>query len=84
MGPYEQPTDAHLPGQPPTGPLDKDVTGALWCGHTWSMWLPLAPEAIATMSSEDGLYRIHGREQTIVHVGEGMLREPGSPHTQRS
>lgn len=33
-GVSDEPTDAHLPGQPPVGPLDADTSGTRWCGHT--------------------------------------------------
>ena len=73
-GPAQETTDAHLPGHPPVGPLHADPTGARWCGHVWSGWLPLLPEAIAAMPTGEGLYRIQGCSENIVYVGEGELR----------
>jgi hypothetical protein len=75
-----EPTDAHLPGQPPLGPLDADTRSARWGGHAWSAWLPLAPETIAALAPQDGLYRILGREGIIVYVGEGRLRTRLATH----
>lgn len=78
-----QPTEAHLPGQPPLGPLDADTNGARWCGHAWSAWLPLVPETIAAVAPQDGLYRILGREGIIVYVGEGRLRVRLATHAAK-
>jgi hypothetical protein len=73
-GPCEETTDAHLAGQPPVGPLDPNTSSASWCGHAWSAWRPLLPETIAALQAGEGLYRIQGREDTTVYVGEGTLR----------
>jgi hypothetical protein len=35
-GPWAEPTDAHLPGQPPVGRLDAATNSPGWCGHLWS------------------------------------------------
>lgn len=82
-GPSQETTNAQLAGQPPIGPLDADTTGARWCGHVWSAWLPLLPEAIAAVAAEEGLYRIQGHEETIVYVGEGRLRARLAAHAAK-
>lgn len=82
-GPYQQPTDAHLPGQAPIGPLDAETTGARWCGHAWSAWLPLVPDAIGASPAGDGLYRIDGRKEIIVYLGEGRLRTRLATHATK-
>ena len=67
-------------GQPPVGPLDADTTGMRWCGHLWSPWLPLVPEAMVAIPEREGLHRIQGRKENIVYVGEGALRAPLCAH----
>lgn len=82
-GRCEEATDAHRAGQPPVAPLDADTAGARWCGHGWSEWLPLIPEALATMQAGNGLYRIQGAKKNIVYVGEGGLRRRLAAHATK-
>lgn len=82
-GPSEEITDAHLAGQPPVRPLGADASGARWCGHAWSAWLPLLPETIAAMPAGEGLYRIQGCKETMVYVGEGGLRTRLAAHAAK-
>jgi hypothetical protein len=82
-GRWPEATEAHLPGQPPVGPLDADAAGVGWCGHVWSDWLPLQPDAIAGVPVGTGLYRIKGGHGAIVYVGEGEFRARLDAHAAK-
>jgi hypothetical protein len=82
-GSCKETTEAHRAGQPPIGPLDGDTTGTRWCGHVWSPWLPLLPDAIATAPTRPGLYRIKGYQDSIVYVGEGDFRARLTRHAAK-
>jgi hypothetical protein len=65
---------AHAPGIAPQGPLDPDVQGDRWCGHTWSRWHPLNDLPLSAVELGDGLHRIRGRTERLVYIGEGNVR----------
>jgi hypothetical protein len=66
---------AHAPGIAPRGPLDPDVQGDRWCGHKWSFWHPLNDLALSALELGNGLYRIRGRTERLVYIGEGNVRD---------
>jgi len=73
-GPTDGLDDSHAPGVPPIAPLGDDVLSANWCGHEWTDWSPLTTEAIQQLDTTSGLYRIRGRTDELVYVGEGAIR----------
>jgi hypothetical protein len=73
-GPSDDPDDSHVPGLPPVGPLDRDVASPTWCGHEWRAWLPMTTEAILRLDTATGLYRIKGRAEQLVYIGESAIR----------
>ena len=66
---------AHAPGIAPQGPLDPDVQSDRWGGHKWSPWHPLNDLALSAPELGNGLYRIRGRTERLVYIGEGNVRD---------
>ena len=81
VGPTEDEDESHLPGLSPAGPLDAEVCGQAWCGHTWSAWTRLENAAPAEAR---GLYRIRGAGRAdLVYLGEGRIRARLRAHLRR-
>jgi hypothetical protein len=71
---------SHGPGVPPAGGLDGDPRSEQWCGHSWSRWLPLSANRIA---SGEGLYRIRAREPGLLYIGEGSVSARIQAHLRK-
>ena len=65
---------AHAPSIAPKGPLDQHVQADRWCGHHWGRWHPLDDQEIVAIPPGNGLYRIRGRSDQLVYIGEGNVR----------
>jgi hypothetical protein len=61
-------------------PLDPDVQADRWCGHQWSSWHPINDQA---PGSHNGLYRIRGRSERLVYIGEGRVRARLGAHAAK-
>ena len=72
---HHQLLPAHAPGIAPQGPLDPDVQGDRWGGHKWSPWHPLNDLALSALELGNGLYRIRGRTERLIYIGEGNVRD---------
>jgi hypothetical protein len=73
-GPREGEDEAHAPGIPPPGPLSGEVRDGAWCGHRWSTWAAIIPDALPSLPPGNGIYRISGRGVGLVYIGEGLVR----------
>ena len=73
-GPTDELDDSHASGLPPIAPLGDDVLSTSWCGHEWTDWSALTTEAIQQPDATNGLYRIRGRAERLVYIGEGAIR----------
>jgi hypothetical protein len=82
-GPTEETLASHLPGIPPTGGLDPDVQSDGWGGHRWSSWSALTAARIAAIPLRTGLYRIRGRSNGLLYVGEGRIRDRLRTHSRK-
>jgi hypothetical protein len=66
-------TASHAAGIGPVGPLDGDLQGDHWCGHSWSDWPSLA-DLLREAPGATGLYRLRSaRHDALAYVGEGGL-----------
>jgi hypothetical protein len=79
-GPADAEDASHLPSICPTAPLDQDGCGERWCGYHWSPWQPQTEPMHAPQ--QPGLYRIRGRDNRIVYIGQGLVRSRLVAHWQ--
>ena len=82
-GPSDEPDESHSPGLPPFAPLGKDILSPGWCGHEWTDWSPLTTQTISQLAAINGLYRIRGRTDRLVYIGEGAIRTRLLAHTAK-
>lgn len=85
-GPTNVEDASHLPGIAPSGSLGGYPESVVWCGHTWSSWMPLNSTLTAIPSGANGLYRV--RQPNIpgllVYIGQGQVRAGLSAREQKA
>ena len=74
---------SHAPGIAPQGPLEPDVQATGWCGHQWSSWHPINDQELSALDPGNGLYRIRGRTEGLVYIGEGRVRDRLRAHAAK-
>ena len=74
---------SHAPGIAAQGTLEPDVQAAGWCGHQWSSWRPINNQELSALEPGNGLYRIRGRTEGLVYIGEGRVRDRLRAHAAK-